>query len=186
MISYIFISSLHEVSHLLPIIDSLARKGVFTGVATPSATLSITLSKSNGWRNAPWNIKGTAGALSHIYGNLCFLKSRFLPSSHLFLCLIHLKVTIVSVKPNLLCSLHMTDDVHFFFLGNVRKNSKQNNKRQTLVLVWASLFLQKNNTICVAVYDAETVSCTFSYSNSRGLLQKCSILDFKFMFACIF
>lgn len=52
---------------------SLAEKCIFTGAATPSATLSLTLSKSNRQRNAPWKIKGTTRALAHIYGNLCCL-----------------------------------------------------------------------------------------------------------------
>ena len=68
-----------------------AGKHTLTGASAPSGTLSLTLPRPNGQRNVLWNIKGTTRALSHIYGNLCFLQSRFLLGSHFLLCLIHLR-----------------------------------------------------------------------------------------------
>lgn len=155
---HIYFQLAYEVSHLLPIIESLAGKRIFTVAAAPSGTLSLTLSKSNGQRNTPWNIKGTARALSHIYGNVCCLKS-FLPGSHLHLCLIHLKVTAVSVKQTPLCSIETTYDIRFCFLRNLSKSSLCN-KKTNIQLVWGSFFFTEIVLLMHCSHSRHTVCVT--------------------------
>lgn len=146
---HIYFQLAYEVSHLLPIIESLAGKRIFTAAATPSGTLSLTLSKSNGQRNTLWNIKGTTRALSHIYGNVCCLKG-FLPGCHFLLCVIHLKVTAVSVRRTSLCSTETTYDIRFCFLTNLRKNSLCNKKLLlTAVHVTHMHCSHSRHTVCV-------------------------------------